>query len=158
MVWHNHGTQKKQPPAPPQHKQKIRNAKERNSKKRKGGRGADGRPIPASLSDYLNVSNRIFKQMLITASEHVISTDRHDMINRWLDISTNMHYIREHVRLLDKLLYLQLQQSLWTDYFQIGSIENVWASEIQEKMATVAARQRMNNSMTVMDTLPFVTD
>ena len=131
-----------QPPAPPQYKQKVRKAKERNSKKRKGGCGAGGRPIPASLPDYLNVPNRIFKQMFISASEHVISADRHDMINRWLDISTNMQYIREHARLLDKLLYLQLQQSLWTDYFQIGSIENVWASEIQEKMAT--AEQHVN--------------
>jgi hypothetical protein len=50
--------------------------------------------------------------MFISASQHVISTDRHDMINQWLDISTNMQYIREHARLLDKLLYLQLQQSL----------------------------------------------
>jgi hypothetical protein len=148
------------PPAPLQRKQRIRKPKEKNSKKRKsGGRDAGSKPIPASLPDYLNVPNRTFKQMFISASEHVICADRHDMINRWLDISTNMQYIREHARLLDKLLYLQLQQSLWTDYFQIGSVENVWASEIQEKMAAAAGRQRMNNSIAGLNSpLFFVTN
>ena len=149
--------QQQLPVAPPQYKQKIRKANERNNKKRNGGRRVDGTLIPSSLPGYLNVPNRIFKQMFISASEHVIFADRHDVINRWLDISTNMQYIREHARLLDKLLYLQLQQSLWTDYFRIGTTENVWASEIQEKMAAAAARHRMNNSMTVMNSpLSFV--
>jgi hypothetical protein len=94
--------------------------------------------------------------MFISALQHVISTDRHDMINQWLDISTNMQYIREHARLLDKLLYLQLQQSLWTDYFQIVTTKNVWALEIQKKMK----HEQTNGSIIEMmnDPLSFVTN
>jgi hypothetical protein len=138
--------QQQQQQQPTQSKKKIRKAKQRNMKKK-----GNSHETSVSLPDYLNVTNRIFKQMFISASEHVISTDRHEMINQWLDINTNMQYIREHARLIDKLLYLQLQQSLWADYFQIGSTENVWASEIQHKIDC----QRMNNSDLVMNNSPL---
>ena len=100
------------------------------------------------LPNYLNVPHRIFKKMFIDASENIIPMNQYSTINIWLDISKNMQYVREYARLLDKLLYLQLQQSLWADYFQIGITENVWASEIQEKVN----RQVNNDSTSINST------
>ncbi|UJR07034.1 hypothetical protein I4U23_011322 [Adineta vaga] len=83
------------------------------------------------LLDYLNVPDRIFKKMFISASKSLHASVPYNMICRWLDNSSNMRHIREHARLLDKLLYLQLQQAIWTEYFNIGSLsDGVWASEI----------------------------
>ena len=64
------------------------------------------------LQDYLNVPNRIFKQMFISASQHVLSSKQHEAARRWLNSSMNMQYTREQARLVDRLLFLQLQQSL----------------------------------------------
>jgi hypothetical protein len=69
-----------------------------------------------------------------------------------------MQYIRTQALLLDKLLYLQLQQSLWTHYFNVGTAGEdvggsggVWALEVQDNIS----RQSINNS-TVMSPLSFV--
>ena len=87
-------------------------------------------PASVGLPDYLNVPNRVFRRMFIAAaSEHVPSD-----IGQWLNVSTNLQQTREQARLLDRLLYLRQQQSLWTDYFRVGSTEGVWASEVQDKM------------------------
>ena len=87
-------------------------------------------PASVGLPDYLNVPNRVFRRMFIAAaSEHVPSD-----IGQWLNVSTNLQETREQARLLDRLLYLRQQQSLWTDYFRVGSTEGVWASEVQDKM------------------------
>jgi hypothetical protein len=93
--------------------------------------------------------------MFITASENVISSNQYDMVNQWLDINTNMQCICEHARLLDKLLYLQLQQSLWTEYFDVGTSEDgVWASEVHEKINRQV--ENKSSSSTIMNPLSFV--
>ena len=104
------------------------------------------------LPNYLNVPNRIFKQMLISASENVLSTVKHEAVRRWLNISTNMEYTREQARLLDRLLFLQLQQSLWADYLHVGSTNNVWASEVLAKIS----RKAQKDCSVMGGPLPFV--
>ena len=92
---------------------------------------------PASVisPNYLNVPNRVFRRMVLAASEQVLGSDGMNSMNKWLNVSTNMHYTREQARRLDRLMYLQQQQSLWADYFHVGSTEDVWASEVQDKMS-----------------------
>jgi hypothetical protein len=87
------------------------------------------------LPAYLNVPNRVFRQMFLAASEHVLSSDGMKSMHQWLNVSTNMQSAREQARLLDRLLYLKQQQSLWADYFHVGSQYDVWASEVQDKMS-----------------------
>ena len=124
-------------------KQQTRGAKAKKTRKDK----------KLYLPAYLNLPNRTFTKMFIAASEHVISTNQFNMVSRWLDTATNMQYIRKHTGSVDKLLYLQLQQSLWTVYFDIGTAEDgVWSSEVQEKMSRLV----MNDS-TSTNPLSFVT-
>ena len=143
-------------PGPPKEK-KLRTTKSKNrsskqqTRRTKAKKTRKGKKLP--LPDYLNVPNRTFTKMFIAASEHVISTNQFNMVSRWLDTATNMQYIRKHTGLVDKLLYLQLQQSLWTVYFDIGTAEDgVWSSEVQEKMSRLV----MNDS-TSTNPLSFVT-
>ena len=115
----------------------------------------DEKHVPSlPLPDYLNAPNRIFKQMFISASQHVLSSKQHEAARRWLSISTNMQFTREQARLLDRLLFLQLQQSLWIDYLRVGTTDNVWASEVQEKMR----RQIQTNGTETISRLSFVTE
>ncbi len=119
-----------------------------------------------SLPDYLNVPNRIFKHMIVAASEHLLTTDQNKIIRCWLNNNINMQYIRTYARLLDKLLYLQLKEALWTDYFNIGtavedddsSSGGVWASEVQEKISRQAVMNDsiLNNNNNNDDPLSFV--
>ena len=116
------------------------------------------------LPDYLNVPNRTFKKMFMDASEYVIPMNQHSRIHKWLEISKNMQYIREYARLLDKLLYLQLKQSLWTDYYNVGTSvseanQGVWASEVQEKMTREQQQLKhaSSNCSLSIDPLSFVT-
>lgn len=134
-------------------KHRIRRAKQ-HMKKNKTTEQAHMHPYSP---DYLNVPNRIFKQMFLAASEHLISTDQQQIMNNILNNSINMTYIRTHARLLDQLLYLKLQQSLWTDYFNLGTCTeadggNVWASEVQEKFR----RCQVMNGFTFDNPLLFV--
>ena len=98
-------------------------------------RRTEAKHSSVSLPDYLNVPNRVFRHMLSTASEHVLSYDQMKSMNQWLNVSTNMQQTREQAQRLDRLLYLQQQQCLWADYFHAGSTEEVWASEVQNKMS-----------------------
>jgi hypothetical protein len=117
-------------------------------------------PLPPP-PDYLNVPNRTFKSMFLAASQHIVSTsDQSKIIRCWLNNSTNMQHIRAQALLLDKLLYLQLQQGLWTEYFNVGTTAEedgggggVWASEVQEKLLN--HRQLINDSI-VISPLSFV--
>lgn len=115
-----------------------------------------------ALPDYLNVPNRIFINMFLAAAESIISHgDQSKIIRNWLENTANMQYLRAHACLLDKLLYLQLQKSLWTTYLNAGTAtaaaaaegDGIWASEVQEKIS----RFYSSNS-TDMCPLSFVTD
>jgi hypothetical protein len=130
---------------------KYRSSKPQQTRKAKKKKAENDKKL--FLPDYLNVPNRIFKKMFIAASEHVLLPSvSSDMVDQWLDISSNMKYIREQAHLLDKLLYLQLQQSLWTEYFHIGTLEDgVWASEVQEKIS-----RQVTNKSTSISSLSFV--
>lgn len=110
--------------------------------------------LSSPLPDYLNVPDRIFKQMFIAASQHVLTSEQNELARCWLNNSANMQHTREQARLLDRLLFLQLQQPLWADYLRVGETDQVWASEVQEKM-----RQRVQiNGAVVASPLSFVTE
>ena len=106
------------------------------------------------LPDYLNVPDRIFKQIFIAASQRVLTSEQHEAVRRRLNISANMQHTREQARLLDRLLFLQLQQSLWIDYLRVGETDDVWASEVQQKMR----QQVQMNGIVVASPLSFVTN
>ena len=108
----------------------------------------------SSLPDYLNVPDRILKQMFISASQHVLTSEQNEVARCWLNNSANMQHTREQARLLDRLLFLQLQQSLWADYLRVGETDDVWASEVQQKMR----QQVQMNGTVVASPLSFVTD
>ncbi|CAF1500166.1 unnamed protein product [Adineta steineri] len=128
-----------------------RSSKQRSRPKRK--KKLSSSSSSSSLPDYLNVPHRIFKKMFISASENLYAPLSYDMINQWLDNNSNMRHIRKYAHLLDKSLYLQLQQSLWTEYFNIGSLpDGIWASEIQDKI-----NHQMTNKSVTIDPLSFVT-
>ncbi|UJR18387.1 hypothetical protein I4U23_005291 [Adineta vaga] len=111
-----------------QTRRRRRAAKRRSSKKHHLVREQQS---DVYLPDYLNIPDRIFKKMFISASKSLHASVPYNMIYRWLDNSSNMRHIREHALLLDKLLFLQLQQAIWTEYFNIGSLsDGVRASEI----------------------------
>ncbi|CAF1426326.1 unnamed protein product [Adineta steineri] len=134
-------------------KQQRRTSKYDRSSKQRSRPKRKKKSSSSSLPDYLNVPHRIFKKMFISASENLYDPLSYDMINQWLDNNSNMRHIRKYAHLLDKSLYLQLQQSLWTEYFNIGSLpDGIWASEIQDKI-----NHQMTNKSVTIDPLSFVT-
>ena len=112
----------------------------------------------SSIPNYLNVPDRKFQQMFLQASEHVIRVDRIETLRQCLSIKTNVASIRRHACLLDKLLYSQLQQSLWAEYFHIGSTEDVWASEVQDKIKRHMIYNVQPHTRKEKDPLSFVID
>lgn len=135
---------------------KSRASKPKRKKQHKGKTKKRSQALP----DYLNVPNRIFINMFLAAAETIIThSGQSKIIRNWLEKSVNMQYIRAHACLLDKLLYLQSQKSLWTTYLNAGTAttvegDTVWASEVQEKIS------RLYSSNLEGDICPlsFVTD
>ncbi|CAF5031171.1 unnamed protein product [Rotaria sp. Silwood1] len=82
-------------------------------------------------SDYLQVTNRIFKQMLISSLEGV------DKIVKRLNTSEKINYIRQYACLIHRLFYVQLRESQWKYYYDIGMQENIWFSLVSKKWAAM---------------------
>ncbi|CAF5134985.1 unnamed protein product, partial [Rotaria sp. Silwood1] len=61
----------------------------------------------AYVPDYLKVSNRIFKKMLISSLD-----DAKDIVKR-LNSKEKINYIRQYAYLIHRLFYVQLQESQW---------------------------------------------
>ena len=153
---HHKKSRASKPQRKKQQQQQLQKQKKKKMKKKKEHMSA--------LPDYLNVPNRIFINMFLGAAESIITnSDRSKIIRNWLENTANMQYIRAHASLLDKLLYLQLQKSLWATYLNVGTTtaaaaeeeegDAIWASEVQEKIS----RFYSSNSTDICP-LSFVTD
>ncbi|CAF4352455.1 unnamed protein product [Rotaria sp. Silwood2] len=79
-----------------------------------------------SLHYYLNANNKKFKQMLKNA--FVGGKD----ILQWCKSKENLHYIREHTRLVDRVYYLKLEEDLWENYISYGETYHCWTSPLSK--------------------------
>ena len=71
------------------------------------------------IPNYLKVSNRIFKKMLISSLEGT-----KEIVKR-LNSKDKINYIRQYTYLIHRLFYGQLQESQWKYYYDIGIQENI---------------------------------
>ena len=79
---------------------------------------------------YLKVSDHIFKQMLSNTIKDG------DKLIECLDTQEKLHFIRQMTEVTNHLHYLDLQQHLWQDYYNIGVKEgNVWAPKLSKSFA-----------------------
>ena len=78
---------------------------------------------------YLTGSDRIFKQMLSRA------VNDGEQIVQWLDTNEKLKSTRQLAQVVNMLCYLQLQQHLWQEYYNIGMTEGVWIARISKQMA-----------------------
>ncbi|CAF3379014.1 unnamed protein product [Rotaria sp. Silwood2] len=103
-------------------------SKKENSKSKKQiNHNNDDSYIP----DYLKVSNRIFRQMLISSLEGA------DKIVKRLNTSGKINYIRQYAYLIHRLFYVQLQEEQWKYYYDIGMEENIWSGRVSKKWAAM---------------------
>ncbi|CAF4088251.1 unnamed protein product, partial [Rotaria sordida] len=83
------------------------------------------------IPDYLKVSNRIFKKMLISSLE-----DAKEIVKK-LNSKDKINYIRQYAYLIHRLFYVQLQESQWKYYYDIGIQENIWCGRVSKKWAAM---------------------
>ncbi|CAF4306053.1 unnamed protein product, partial [Rotaria sordida] len=76
------------------------------------------------IPNYLKVSNRIFKKMLISSLE-----DAKEIVKR-LNSKDKINYIRQYAYLIHRLFYVQLQESQWKYYYDIGIQGNIWSGRV----------------------------
>ncbi|CAF1331705.1 unnamed protein product [Rotaria sordida] len=81
------------------------------------------------LPDYLKVSNRIFRQMLISSLEDA------DTIVKRLNTIEKLNFARQYAHLFHRLFYVQLQQDQWKYYYDIDIKENIWSGRVSTKWA-----------------------
>ncbi|CAF3955131.1 unnamed protein product [Rotaria sp. Silwood1] len=83
------------------------------------------------VPDYLKVSNRIFKQMLISSLDGA-----KDIVKR-LNSKEKINYIRQYTCLIHRLFYVQLQESQWQYYYDTGIQQNIWSGRVSKKWAAM---------------------
>ncbi|CAF1533336.1 unnamed protein product [Rotaria sp. Silwood1] len=83
------------------------------------------------IPDYLKVSNRIFKKMLISSLD-----DAKNIVKR-LNSTEKINYIRQYTCLIHRLFYVQLQESQWKYYYDIGIQQNIWSGRVSKKWAAM---------------------
>ncbi|CAF4105840.1 unnamed protein product [Rotaria sordida] len=83
------------------------------------------------IPNYLKVSNRIFKKMLINSLE-----DAKEIVKK-LNSKDKIKYIRQYTYLIHRLFYVQLQESQWKYYYDIGIQENIWSGRVSKKWAAM---------------------
>ncbi|CAF4730519.1 unnamed protein product, partial [Rotaria sp. Silwood1] len=104
-----------------------RSETQRSKSKKQINRNNDASYIP----DYLKVSNRIFKKMLINSLEGA------KKIVKRLNSKEKINYIRQYAYLIHRLFYVQLQESQWKYYYDIGMEENIWYGRVSKKWAAM---------------------
>ena len=87
----------------------------------------DDRPLSTNSvqnfkPQYLKVSDRIFKQMLLNAIQGG------DTIVKCLDTNEKIQIVRRMTEVTNNLEYFDLQRHLWQDYYNLGIKENMWES------------------------------
>ncbi|CAF1384354.1 unnamed protein product [Rotaria sordida] len=91
------------------------------------------------IPDYLKVSNRIFKKMLINSLEGA-----KEIVKR-LNSKDKINYIRQYAYLIHRLFYVQLQESQWKYYYDIGIQENIWSGRVSKKWAAMNISQALQD-------------
>ncbi|CAF3969226.1 unnamed protein product [Rotaria sordida] len=84
---------------------------------------------------YLQVSNRIFKQMLSNAIEDG------NKIVQCLNTDEKLQAIRQITEIMNDLHYFQLQENLWQGYYNLGIQENIWSTSELTATTTIEANQ-----------------
>jgi hypothetical protein len=81
---------------------------------------------------YLNVSDKLFKQMLSDTIK-----DTNDTTIESLDTKEKLQLIRQINEATNDLHYFNLQKQLWQDYYNIGLIDEngIWHHNYQKLMA-----------------------
>ncbi|CAF5162295.1 unnamed protein product, partial [Rotaria sp. Silwood1] len=59
-----------------------------------------------------------------------------DNIVKRLNTSEKINYIRQYAYLIYCLFYVQLRESQWKYYYDIGMQENIWPGRVSEKWVT----------------------
>ncbi|CAF4989817.1 unnamed protein product [Rotaria sp. Silwood1] len=77
--------------------------------------------------------------MLISSLEGV------DKIVKRLNTSEKINYIRQYAYLIHRLFYVQLQESQWKYYYDIGMQENIWFGLVSKKWAAMNTLQEFGN-------------
>ncbi|CAF2938974.1 unnamed protein product [Rotaria sp. Silwood2] len=91
------------------------------------------------MPDYLKVKNRIFTQMLIS------SLGGADKIVKRLNTSEKINYIPQYAYLIHRLFYVQLQESQWKYYYDIGLKDNIWSGRVSKKWAAMTTSQALQH-------------
>jgi hypothetical protein len=78
-------------------------------------------------SQYLKVSDQIFKQMLSNAIPNG------DTIIQYLNTNEKVQFVRQMTEITNHLQYIDLQRHLWQDYYNIGLKEGgSWAPRLSK--------------------------
>ena len=83
------------------------------------------------IPDYLKVSNRIFKQMLISSFEGA-----NKLVKR-LNTSERINFVRQYAYLIHKRFYIELQQDQWKYYYDTGINTNIWSGRVSYRWAAM---------------------
>ncbi|CAF4516883.1 unnamed protein product [Rotaria socialis] len=72
-------------------------------------------------------------------------------ILKWCTSKENLHYLREHTRLLDRVYYFKLEQDLWQNYIVYGETYHCWTSSlsntiIQQNQVTSDYQQSLKST------------
>ncbi|CAF1154105.1 unnamed protein product [Rotaria magnacalcarata] len=81
-----------------------------------------------SFHYYLNATDQKLKKMLKAAF-----VDGKDILT-WCQSKENLHYLREHTRLVDRVHYLKLEEDLWENYTIYGETYHCWVSPLSKKI------------------------
>ncbi|CAF4284265.1 unnamed protein product, partial [Rotaria sordida] len=54
-----------------------------------------------------------------------------------LNSKDKINYIRQYAHLIHRLFYVQLQESQWKYYYDIGIQENIWSGRVSKKWAAM---------------------
>ncbi|CAF4444022.1 unnamed protein product [Rotaria sp. Silwood2] len=122
------------PPSPKKQKMtnnEMKQATTNGTSKKKSNKEDNVNNNSSYVPDYLKVSNRIFKQMLISSLD-----DAKDIVKR-LNSKDKINYIRQYTCLIHRLFYVQLQESQWKYYYDIGMQENIWSGRVSKKWAAM---------------------
>ncbi|CAF2854472.1 unnamed protein product [Rotaria sp. Silwood2] len=122
------------PPSPKKQKMtnnEMKQATTNGTSKKKSNKEDNVNNNSSYVPDYLKVSNRIFKQMLISSLDNA-----KDIVKR-LNSKEKINYIRQYTCLIHRLFYVQLQESQWKYYYDIGMQENIWSGRVSKKWAAM---------------------
>ena len=93
--------------------------------------------MPRFKPRYLQLPDRLFKQLLSNATENAHPTIR------CLDAKEKLHFIRSTTEITNQLYYKDLQRQLWNQYADISPKDDHWESTITKTYARQHHTSRM---------------